>query len=568
MQKYTLKRQLLLCFVLGALIPAIIAIAFYFVSVQTQTTEWMAQQERQGLEHALELVEYQTTQMEDLFYWIQNNEILHDMLEQEDGQQYSQDHYIFKNQIQEEFYRRMISQYILSLFIVGENGLDVRMGVEAPLIDRMELIAQTASRTDATNWGALSSNLCSFSNHRQVVVYARDFTGGMGDKEKGRVIALLSPSVFNDVIGAADLNDKQILLRNAEGDILSVQGVMQDGRQMQYNVQSAATAWSLEAHVSTELLQMQRKSAWVIGSLLVGIVLLVIGVSSVLLTDRFIQPLQTVIENVDRLSEGDFDHSKKVGGAYEIMRLNRHILDMGISIQKLMREQIIQERERKKVELNVLQTQMNPHFLYNTLNSMRLMAGMQGKNGVASMLEKLGKLLRANLAVEGMEIPLSVELELLDSYVYIQNIRLNGKIRYTREAVPATLMSQQIAKFTLQPIVENAILHGMSGKDGKCDLQISGWEQEQFIYLTVRDTGKGMRAEQVDALLQRLYSKQSTSEKGEGGNGIALSNVLQRLQLYFGPSCGLKIESEWGKGTVVTLWIPRKGEPDVPGANS
>lgn len=568
MQKYTLKRQLLLCFVLGALIPAIIAISFYFVSVQTQTTEWMEQQERQGLGHALELVEYQTTQMEDLFYWIQNNELLHDMLEQEDGRQYSLDHYIFKNQIQEEFYRRMISQYILSLFIVGENGLDVRMGVEAPLIDRMELIAQTASRTDATNWGALSSNLCSFSNHRQVVVYARDLTSGMGDKEQGRVIALLSPSVFNDVIGAADLNDKQILLRNAEGDILSVQGVMQEGRQMQYNVQSAATSWSLEAHVSTELLQMQRKSAWVIGSMLVGIVLLVIGVSSVLLTDRFIQPLQTVIENVDRLSVGDFDHSQKVGGAYEIMRLNRHILDMGISLQKLMREQIIQERERKKVELNVLQTQMNPHFLYNTLNSMRLMAGMQGKNGIASMLEKLGKLLRANLAVEGMEIPLSTELELLDSYVYIQNIRLNGKIRYTCEGVPAALMSQQIAKFTLQPIVENAILHGMSGKDGKCDLQISGWEQGQFIYLTVRDTGKGMRAEQVDALLQRLYSKQNTSEKGEGGNGIALSNVLQRLQLYFGPSCGLKIESEWDKGTVVTLWIPRKGEPDVPGANS
>lgn len=477
MQKYTLKRQLLLCFVLGALIPAVIAVSGYFVSVQTQTAEWMAQQERQGLEHALELVEYQTTQMEDLFYWIQNNEILHNMLNQEDGQQYSQEHYLFKHQIQEEFYRRMISQYILSLFIVGENGLDVRMGVEAPLIDRMELIAQTASRTDDTNWGALSSNLCSFSNYRRVVLYVRDLTSSAGDQKKGRVIALLSPAVFNDVIGAADLNDKQVLLRNAEGDILSVQGVMQEGRKMQYNVQSAATSWSLEAHVSTELLQMQQKSAWVIGSMLVGIVLLVIVVSSILLTDRFIQPLQTVIENVNRLSEGDFDHSQKVGGAYEIMRLNRHILDMGISLQKLMQEKIVQERERKKVELNVLQTQMNPHFLYNTLNSMRLMAGMQGKSGIANMLEKLGKLLRANLAVEGMEIPLSTELELLDSYVYIQNIRLNGKIRYTREGVPAALMSQQIAKFTLQPIVENAILHGMNGKDGKCDLQISGWEQ-------------------------------------------------------------------------------------------
>ena len=568
MQKYTLKRQLLLCFVLGALIPAIIAVSFYFVSVQAQTTEWMAQQERQGLEHALELVEYQTTQMEDLFYWIQNNETLNNMLNQEDGQQYSQEHYLFKNQIQEEFYRRMISQYILSLFIVGENGLDVRMGVEAPLIDRMELIAQTASRTDDTNWGALSSNLCSFSNHRRVVLYVRDLTSSAGDQEKGRVIALLSPAVFNDVIGAADLNDKQVLLRNAEGDILSVQGVMQEGRKMQYNVQSAATSWSLEAHVSTELLQMQQKSAWVIGSMLVGIVLLVIVVSSILLTDRFIQPLQTVIENVDRLSEGDFEHSQKVGGAYEIMRLNRHILDMGISLQKLMQEKIVQERERKKVELNVLQTQMNPHFLYNTLNSMRLMAGMQGKSGIASMLEKLGKLLRANLAVEGMEIPLSTELELLDSYVYIQNIRMNGKIRYTREGVPVELMSQQIAKFTLQPIVENAILHGMNGKDGKCDLQISGWEQGRFVYLSVRDTGKGMQAEQVDQLLQCLYSKQNTSGKEEGGNGIALSNVLQRLQLYFGPSCGLKIESEWGKGTVVTLWIPRKGDLDVPGANS
>lgn len=351
MQKYTLKRQLLLCFVLGALIPAIIAVAFYFVSVQTQTTEWMAQQEQQGLKHALELVEYQTTQMEDLFYWIQNNEILHNMLNQENGQQYSQEHYLFKNQIQEEFYRRMISQYILSLFIVGENGLDVRMGVEAPLIDRMELIAQTASRTDDTNWGALSSNLCSFSNHKRVVLYVRDLTNSAGDQQKGRVIALLSPAVFNDVIGAADLNDKQVLLRNAEGDILSVQGVMREGRKMQYNVQSAATSWSLEAHVSTELLQMQQKSAWVIGSMLVAIVLLVIVVSSILLTDRFIQPLQTVIENVDRLSKGDFEHSKKAGGAYEIMRLNRHILDMGISLQKLMQEKIVQERERKKWSL-------------------------------------------------------------------------------------------------------------------------------------------------------------------------------------------------------------------------
>lgn len=97
MQKYTLKRQPLLCFVLGALIPAIIAVSFYFVSVQAQTTEWMEQQELQGLEHALELVEYQTTQMEDLFYWIQNNETLNNMLNQEDGRQYSQEHYLFKN---------------------------------------------------------------------------------------------------------------------------------------------------------------------------------------------------------------------------------------------------------------------------------------------------------------------------------------------------------------------------------------------------------------------------------------------------------------------------------------
>jgi sensor histidine kinase YesM len=241
----------------------------------------------------------------------------------------------------------------------------------------------------------------------------------------------------------------------------------------------------------------------------------------------------------------------EVSGPKEIHSLLRHF---NLMMDRLAESLEHNEEERKKKEaarLQALQAQINPHFLFNTLNMIKWSAYMSEAPNIAEMVSSLGRLLELSINRKGDFLPLNEELEHLKLYMELQQLRFQESIELQVE-VPESLLRLQLPKLTLQPIVENAILHGFRNKQGeKNTVFIRVLEEEMQVILQVEDNGLGMEPEQVRHLLT-----QSEAVDKRRFSGIGLRNVLDRIQLYYGNMYGLSITSEVGRGTLVEIRIP------------
>jgi two-component system sensor histidine kinase YesM len=164
----------------------------------------------------------------------------------------------------------------------------------------------------------------------------------------------------------------------------------------------------------------------------------------------------------------------------EINDLGQNIAKMARDIQRLLEESLRQEQEKRAVEIKMLQGQINPHFLHNTLNSIKWMAALQGADGIKEMTNCLGKLLEAVMGEVNQKITLAAELQILDDYLYIQRIRYKGKVDFKKVIADKGILRYLIVKFTLQPLVENAIFHGIEpkrriGRIASCEIRLRGW---------------------------------------------------------------------------------------------
>ncbi len=225
---------------------------------------------------------------------------------------------------------------------------------------------------------------------------------------------------------------------------------------------------------------------------------------------------------------------------------------MTMSIKHLLRETEEMYIRRKNIEIELLQSQVNPHFLYNTLDTIRWMAVIQQCPGIASTVNSLVNLLK-NLAKGTQDkIPLGEELDLLNDYIAIQNVRYVETFTFVNQ-IPAELLGLRIIKLTLQPLVENAIFHGIE-PTGECGtITLSGRLEGEDLVLTVEDDGAGIPPDKLAALLTTPRRKNRSSL-----NGMGVANVHKRLQLTYGKSYGLTVESELGKYTRVHIRLPKE----------
>ncbi|MCQ5130588.1 sensor histidine kinase [Butyricicoccus faecihominis] len=515
----------------------------------------------------MDLVEHQVQQVNEFAIWLEQNETLQKILalSSEEAANYTEDNYSFKKQIRTQVYASPVAQNILSLFIIGENGLDIRSGSEAALIDLNALVVLAQPATNSTNgWYMLTNNLTEFSENELVIAYTRRLPKLENGKDSGTLVILFSADMLSNAISElGDPEEYQIILRNTSGSILAVKGGAQKEETFELKANSLATGWSMTAKISSRIFDRQWQSLMQSAMLLILVAVCVVAGFAVFLSRDFARPIERVIDTVDHIAHGEFVHVERISSNNEIARLGRHINTMTDNIQELIREQIQHEQEKKHMEMKMLQTQMNPHFLYNTLSSIKLMANMQGKSGISKMIEMLGRMLRANLSIETELIPLRQELELLDSYVYLQNIRLNGKIDYARDDIPTDVLELPVLKFLLQPLVENAILHGISPRAQKGKLSVSARMVGGDLIIGIEDNGVGMNTEELERARGILCG--SLSElvaEGGDGHGIALGNVLARLRLQYGPDCEIVLHSIKDQGTTVILRLPIEKERD------
>lgn len=245
-----------------------------------------------------------------------------------------------------------------------------------------------------------------------------------------------------------------------------------------------------------------------------------------------------------------------IGGPPEIQHLGLTIRFMVEELQELTDKMVKEQEEKRKNELDALQSQINPHFLYNTLDSIMWMIESERYDDAVSMVQALGRLLRISLSRGKNVISVGDELQHARSYLAIQRYRYKNKFTSYFEVEP-DIEQYKTIKLVIQPLIENAIYYGMEYMDGEGEIHIRAYTREQDLYLEVEDNGPGMPEEQVEHLL-------TGGEKArQKGSGIGLKNVNQRIQLYFGTQYGLEIESEPDEGTVVRIHIPKTTEEEA-----
>ena len=293
-------------------------------------------------------------------------------------------------------------------------------------------------------------------------------------------------------------------------------------------------------------------------------VILIISVSvSVLLSREAIKPLETMIASMERVENGDFSVRVEEKGPYDIARLIHHYNTMLENTERYIREEYQIKRMKKAAELDALVAQINPHFLYNTLESIVWQARAAGAYKISDMAYSLGKMFNIMVNKGHSMLTVEKELEHVKLYVHLQNNRYNDRFDLKIDLDDEDLLQLRTLKLILQPIVENIILHGFTKEQEDCTIRIGVYISHGMLVYDVEDNGIGISKDELDSIRESLkeqnvieYDEQNAKLRRNSGRGIGLQNVHQRIGLYYGNQYGLEIFSREGEGTEVIIRIP------------
>ncbi|MFD2334159.1 sensor histidine kinase [Cohnella sp. GCM10020058] len=299
------------------------------------------------------------------------------------------------------------------------------------------------------------------------------------------------------------------------------------------------------------------------------ILIAILSVATYALNSFILKKLHTLTDSMKRVRQGDFGFDLTVRGGGEVGELAHHFRKMLRKINELIADAVNKKAASKETELRSLKNQIDAHFLYNTLENIKMMAEVEGQYPISDALTSLGGLMRYNLKWTSEYVRLRDEAAHITNYIAIMNIRYENKIRLVLD-IPSSLLDQELLKMSLQPIVENAVKHGLRASSMReLTIRIEAEAREGTLLLAVRDDGCGMPPDRV-AQLNRSISLEapepaatavpdaaaSRPDAGQEGGGIGLRNVHQRIQLYYGKEYGLTVDSEEGVYTRVIIRIP------------
>ncbi|MBM7837262.1 two-component system sensor histidine kinase YesM [Alkalihalobacillus xiaoxiensis] len=289
--------------------------------------------------------------------------------------------------------------------------------------------------------------------------------------------------------------------------------------------------------------------AVIAGSIVIAL-FLIIWVST-LISKR----ISMLSRQIQKVGAGDLTTRFSIDGQDEIGQLSRQFNRMTINVQQLLKEieekkeeKHVLEKRQNEMKLKMLASQINPHFLFNTLETIRMRVLLKGERETAHIVKRLGRLLRISLEVGGGLVPLKQEIDMVKAYLEIQHFRFEDRLTYELNIDPAT-EDFLIPPLVIQPLVENAVIHGLEGKPEGGLIQVETKITGKNLVIQVRDNGIGMSEEQYKKTIRALTASTTAEDR------IGLRNVHERILLTFNDTTGLQIETELGAGTVVSMTI-------------
>lgn len=277
--------------------------------------------------------------------------------------------------------------------------------------------------------------------------------------------------------------------------------------------------------------------------------LFLLAMINAFISDKISNPIKSLDGSVREIESGNLDVEIVPSGSYEVEHLGKSIKNMLGRIKVLMSDLVAEHNAKRKSEFDTLQSQINPHFLYNTLDIIVWMIENENSDKAVNIVTALAKFFRISLSKGKNIITVKDEVEHVKNYLMIQNMRFKNRFEYSID-VDEEVLSYSSLKLMLQPLVENAIYHGMEFMDGDGEIDVKVFKEDDSLYFTITDNGLGMSEDMVETLLSKDFVP---SKKG---SGIGAKNVNERIKLYFGSEYGLKVESEPDEGTKITIHLP------------
>ena len=502
---------------------------------------------------------------------------------------------------QEKYYSNPLYPKVIRFFMSNENDRHLQFG---PLNSSSALNRSSVSLFLQQGYGMRFTTDPLMISHPACLAISRPIRSGHGTMHRGTAYLALDPSVITDPAAGYSLTDGSALywemgsrlwqiengsLTETENPLREVdytlrtesksgvteqtawQGKVQlDGQnyyvvKVSLNGRSAALVQLLPANT---FLQHYGVYLWLIA---LGIAI-IWGLSFLMqhwLERVITRPVEALQKRIETVGSGNFAPDRAVEWNNELGDIGRGINRLAENVNSLMTRRVEDERRKQELEYRMLQNEVNPHFIYNTLNSIRWMATIQHAPGIAEMVTAFARLTKSISKGTQKLVPLQEELALLNDYFTIQQYRYGGDLEIEVSRIESETLCRDcmIPRFTLQPLVENAIFHGLEPKGGHGSvlLDISTDPENGDVLLRITDDGVGMPPEVVAHLLDEPAEG---AEKAEKFRHVGLWNVNRRIRYSFGEGYGLTIESEEDVGTEVTIRLPAQQKGDSHAADT
>lgn len=501
---------------------------------------------------------------------------------------------------QEKYYSNPLCPKVIRFFMSNENDRHLQFG---PLNSSSALNRSSVSLFLQQGYGMRFTTDPLMISHPACLAISRPIRSGHGTMHRGTVYLALDPSVITDSAAGYSLTDGSALYwemgnrlwQIENGSLMETENRL---REMDYTLRTESnngvteqTAWQGKVQLdgqkyyvvkvtlngrSAALVQLLPANTFLLhyGVYLWLIALgiaIILGLSFLMqhwLEQVITRPVEALQKRIEAVGSGSFAPDRTVEWNNELGDIGRGINQLAEDVDSLMARRVEDERRKQELEYRMLQNEVNPHFIYNTLNSIRWMATIQHAPGIAEMVTAFARLTKSISKGTQKLVPLQEELALLNDYFTIQQYRYGGDLEIEVSRIEDERLCRDclIPRFTLQPLVENAIFHGLEPKGGHGSvlLDISTDPDTGDVLLRITDDGVGMPPELVAHLLDEPAEGAEMAEKFRH---VGLWNVNRRIRYSFGEGYGLTIESEEDVGTEVTIRLPYQQKGDSHAAD-
>ncbi|AUS95992.1 hypothetical protein CDQ84_02765 [Clostridium thermosuccinogenes] len=386
------------------------------------------------------------------------------------------------------------------------------------------------------------SSIANFENKESMKIYILDEAGNVIYNESNEKLPLLEDQISKLYQSVSGLE----------------RAVVPGGKVMLVHRNISAYGW--KALFIFHYGEIDKKASDINKTIITFLLLASIGILilAIMFSKKFSARMKTLLNKMEKVEEGDMEITEEIEGKDEIGIIDTHFNKMVRKVQYLINNNYVNQLEKREAELNALQFQINPHFLYNTLESINSIAAMNKCFEICEISQKLGEMFRYSINNGRSEmIPLEEELKHIANYIYIQKIRFQDKFEVFYN-IEESAKSIRVLKFILQPIIENAIVHGFKDKTETGYIEVSAYIEKNKLFIKVEDDGNGMTEDKVEALNDYINKKDDNITKAYR-KSIGIRNVNMRIKLACGDEYGIKISSDPGSGTKVLYTLPIYG---------